>query len=86
MDELDSMDQMDQDKFDRKESIMSMEEESYKPMNSFEVSGLGMSDFNIGKKVKDQYQDLREIYINNYGVQMEVPSFNFIDGKLVPNQ
>ena len=65
-------------------SMQSMDEELMASQNSMEKSNLGMSEFNPGAKTKEKYVDLRDVYIENYGVQMEVPSLGFRDGKLVP--
>ena len=67
-------------------SMVSMDDELMVSNASFDKSNLGMSEFNPGQKSKEKYVDLREVYIENYGVQMEVPSLGYRDGKMVPGQ
>ena len=67
-------------------SMVSMDDELMASNASLDKSNLGMSEFNPGQKSKEKYVDLREVYIENYGVQMEVPSLGYRDGKMVPGQ
>ena len=48
-------------------------------------SSLGMSSLQHVNH-DSTYEDLRNVYISSYGVEIQTPSFNFIDAKIVPNQ
>ena len=57
---------------------------------SMEDSGNGnasmaMSNFKIKEEDSKSHADLRNIFINNYGVTMEIPSFYYYDAKFVPH-
>lgn len=66
-------------------SMSSIDEPGLSRRQTLRTSGnLAMSDFNLNLKTKEKYVDLRDEIIKNYGVQMEIPSFSFRDGLLVP--
>jgi hypothetical protein len=44
-----------------------------------------MSNFNLKEQQKQSQQDLREIFIENYGVTMEIPAYYYYDAKFVPH-
>ena len=46
---------------------------------------MAMSNFNVEEKVDKSQEDLRHIFIDNYGVQMEIPAYYYYDAKFVPH-
>lgn len=44
-----------------------------------------MSEFGFNSKNQFEEVDLREVYIKNYGVKMEMPAFYIHQAKLVPH-
>ena len=49
------------------------------------VSYMGMSEFSTISKQKEEKQDLRSVFIENYGVSIEMPIFYHLDAKFVPH-
>jgi len=52
---------------------------------SAEQQNMGMSEFQSNQKQKIESQDLRTVFIENYGVSMEMPVYYHSDAKFVPH-
>jgi hypothetical protein len=46
---------------------------------------MAMSNFNRKQEQQKTQQDLREVFIENYGVTMELPAYYYFDAKFVPH-
>ena len=46
---------------------------------------MGMSTFSTNAKATNDEKDLRDVYIKNYGVKMEIGSFYVYGAKIVPH-
>ena len=50
-----------------------------------EMQNMNMSQFSSVQKSQETSQDLRSVFIENYGVSMEMPVYYHLDAKFVPH-